>query len=167
VTGISTTVGNLSAGQEYFFTVAAVDAGGTSTPSVQANGTVVPAAPTGLAATAGNGTVSLTWSAAAGTSSYNVYEGTSASGESSVPVQTGLTSPSASIGGLGNGTIYYFYVAAVNAGGTSANSNQANATPIAPPSSSGGGSMDWLALGLLALLAGFRRWHRRGVGVTV
>jgi subtilase family serine protease len=155
VGGSSTAVGNLTAGQQYFFTVAAVDAGGASTPSAQASGTLVPAAPTGLLATAGNGTVSLIWSAAPGASSYNLYEGTSSSGESSVPVQAGLTSPSTSLSGLHNGTIYYFYVAAVNAGGTSAVSSQANATPIAP-SGGGGGSMDWLGLGLLALLANAR-----------
>jgi subtilase family serine protease len=157
ISGVATTINNLTAGKEYFFTVAAVDAGGTSAVSAQANGSVIPASPTGLAATPGNATVSLSWSAVAGAASYDVYEGTAAGGESSVPVKTGLTSPSASIGGLQNGTIYYFDVAAVNAGGTSAISNQANATPIAPPSASsgGGGSMDWLALGLLAVLAGF------------
>ena len=154
VIGTSKAVGNLTAGQQYFFTVAAVDAGGASTPSAQASGIVIPAAPTALVATAGNGTVSLTWSAAAGASSYNVYEGTSSSAESSVPVRTGLTSPSATLGGLHNGTTYFFYVGAVNAGGASAVSNQANATPIAPSASGGGGSMDWLALGLLALLTG-------------
>jgi CubicO group peptidase (beta-lactamase class C family) len=155
----STTVGTLTAGKQYFFTVAAVDAGGTSTPSAQASGTVVPAAPTGLVATAGNGTVSLAWSVAAGASSYSVYQGTSSSGENSLPIQTGLTSPSASVGGLHNGTLYFFYVTAVNAGGTSAVSNQANATiaPIAPSGSGGGGSMDWFGLGLLALLACTRR----------
>ncbi len=114
------------------------------------------AVPTGLVATASNGAVSLTWTAEAGASGYNVYEGTSQSGESSVPLQTGLTTPGASVGGLHNGTVYYFQVAAVNAGGTSARSNEANATPTAP-SGGGGGSIDWLGLGILALLAGIRR----------
>jgi subtilase family serine protease len=171
LTGTSTTVGNLAAGQQYFFTVTAVDAGGSSTPSTQASGTVTPAAPTRLVATASNGTVSLAWAAAAGASSYNVYEGASMSSEGTVPVQTGLTSPSASVGGLHNGTVYFFQIAAVNAGGTSAASNEASATPTAPSGGGGGGgSMDWLGLGLLALLASTRRrstsylprgWSRR------
>jgi subtilase family serine protease len=157
LTGSSTTVGNLAPGQQYFFIVTAVDAGGTSTPSIQASGTVIPAVPAGLVATASNGAVSLTWTAAAGASGYNVYEGTSMGGESSAPVQTGLMGPSASVGGLHNGTTYFFRIAAVNAGGTSAASNEANSTPTAPSSGSGGGSMDWLGLGLLALLARSRR----------
>jgi subtilase family serine protease len=158
VSGVSTTIGNLTAGQEYFFTVAGVDAKGPSAPSTEANGTVIPAVPAGLAATGGNGAVSLSWSATTGASSYNVYVGKSSGGESSSPVQTGLTSPSASVGGLQNGTVYYFYVAAVNAGGMSATSSQANATPTAP--SGGGGSMDWVALGLLGLLSVSRRRSR-------
>jgi hypothetical protein len=157
VTGLSagsTTVNNLTAGQQYFFTVSAVDAGGTSAQSAEASGTVIPAAPSGLAGTAGNGTVSLAWTTAQGASSYNVYEGTSMGNENSAPVQTGLMSARASIVGLQNATSYFFRVTAVNAGGTSAMSNEATATPIAPKSSGGGGSMDWLGLALLALLAG-------------
>jgi fibronectin type 3 domain-containing protein len=155
LTGTSTTVGNLAAGQQYFFTVIALDAGGTSTSSTQASGTVIPAAPAGLVASASNGMVSLSWTAATGASSYDVYEGTTMGAESSVPIQTGLTSPSASVGGLHNGTVYFFQIAAVNAGGSSAASNEASATPTAPSGGTGGGggSMDWLALGLLALMA--------------
>src|ERR1022692_680550 len=62
----STTFSGLTPGQQYFFTLVAVGLGGSSTPSAQASGTVVPAAPTGLTAIAGNGSVSLTWAAAAG-----------------------------------------------------------------------------------------------------
>jgi subtilase family serine protease len=157
LTGASTTVGNLAAGQQYFFTITAVDAGGSSTPSTQASGTVIPAVPAGLVANASNGAVSLTWTAAAGAASYNVYVGTSKGAESPVPVQTGLMGPSASVGGLHNGTLYFFQVAAVNAGGASAASNEASASPTSPSGGGGGGSMDWLGLGLLALLASTRR----------
>jgi subtilase family serine protease len=162
LTGTSTTVGNLAAGQQYFFTVTAVDAGGTSTSSTQASGTVIPAVPAGLVATASNGMVSLSWMAATGASSYVVFEGTTMGGESSVPIQTGLTSPTASVGGLHNGTVYFFQIAAVNAGGSSTASNEASATPAAPSGGTGGGggSMDWLALGLLALLAAKTRAPR-------
>jgi hypothetical protein len=142
----------LTAGQQYFFTVTAADAGGSSSPSAQASATVAPAAPTGLVAAAGNGTVSLTWSAATGAASYNVYEGASSGRESPQPIKTGITNPSITIGGLSAGTAYYFVVAAVNAGGVSGYSREAAATPTAPPSGGGGGAMDWLALGLLASL---------------
>jgi Pro-kumamolisin, activation domain/Fibronectin type III domain len=168
-TKTSVTFQQLTAGQQYFFTVVALDPGGASAPSAEASGTLPPAAPTGLSATAGNGTASLAWSAATGASSYNVYEGTSPGGESTVPVQTGLTGLSASVAGLQNGTNYFFYVAAVNGGGTSASSNQVNVTPTAPAGGGGGGggSMDWLALGLLALLVSSRtalRYWDHGAG---
>jgi hypothetical protein len=68
-----------------------------------------------------------------------------------VPVQSGVSGTSVTIGGLTNGKAYYFTVAAVDAGGVSAPSGQASATPAAPKG--GGGAMDWLALaGIAALL---------------
>jgi fibronectin type 3 domain-containing protein len=155
ITASSVTLTGLTAGQQYFYTVQAVNAGGTSAASAEASGTVVPAVPTGLTAMPGNGSVSLTWSAAAGAQSYNVYEGTSAGAEGAMPVETGLTSASFSVTGLTNGKAYYFTVAAVDAGGASASSAEAHATPVAP--SGGGGAMDWLGLSVLALLVGFNR----------
>jgi subtilase family serine protease len=170
VSGTSTTVGNLTAGQKYFFTVAAVDAGGTSAPSAEASGTAIPARPTALNAAAGNATVNLTWTAATGATSYNVFEGTVSGQENSVPVQTALTGLSATVGGLANGTTYYFYITAVDAGGSSGTSNEASATPAAPPAPSGGGgggSVNWMELALLALLAGMRgrAWRRSTAGI--
>jgi hypothetical protein len=68
-----------------------------------------------------------------------------------MPVQSGVSGTSVSIGGLANGKAYYFTVAAVDAGGVSTPSGEASATPAAPKG--GGGTMDWLALaGLAALL---------------
>ena len=88
-----------------------------------------PAAPTGLAATAGNGQVALSWTASTGATSYNVYRGTSAGGESSTAIATGITTTSYTNTGLSNGTTYYYTVAAVNGSGTSGYSNEASATP--------------------------------------
>ncbi|HLK61909.1 MAG TPA: glycoside hydrolase family 44 protein [Bryobacteraceae bacterium] len=85
-----------------------------------------PAAPTGLTAKAGTARVSLTWKASSG-ASYNVYRGTSAGAEGATPVKSGLTSPSFTDTGLTTGTTYYYKVAAVNAGGTSALSSEASA----------------------------------------
>lgn len=149
--GTSLTLSALTPGKQYFFTVAAIGAGGDSAQSAQATGTVLPTAPTGLHATGGNGSVSLTWTAGAGAASYNVYEGTSSAGVASQPALTGVVGTSASVSGLNNGTTYYFTVAAVNAGGDSSSSAEADATPVAPKG--GGGSLDWLGLGILGCMA--------------
>jgi fibronectin type 3 domain-containing protein len=92
-----------------------------------------PPAPAGLAATAGNAQVSLTWTGSSGATSYNVYRGTSPSGESSTPIKTGVTSTAFPDPTVTNGTTYYYKVAAVNSSGTSATSNEASATPTGPP----------------------------------
>src|SRR5207302_3530694 len=86
-----------------------------------------------LTAAPGNGQVTLSWSAATGAASYNLYRSTTSGGEGSTPVVTGIASTSYTNTGLTNGITYYFRVAAVNASGTSGQSNQASATPTAPP----------------------------------
>jgi subtilase family serine protease len=156
LSGTSASLTNLTPGKQYFFTVVAVDAGGSSMASAEASGTTIANPPAGFTASAGNGSVSLTWSASAGAASYNLYEGTTASGEGTQPVQSGVSGTSATIGGLTNGKKYYFTVAAVDAGGVSTPSGEASATPAAPKSG-GGGAMDWLALAGLAALLSSRR----------
>jgi fibronectin type 3 domain-containing protein len=114
------------------------------TDNAQINGIVVgsgsgggsaPAAPSGLSATAGNAQVSLSWTASSGATSYNVYRGTTAGGESTTAIATGLTGTTYTNTGLTNGTTYYYKVAAVNSVGTSGQSNEASATPQASTSS--------------------------------
>lgn len=83
-------------------------------------------------ATAGNGQVSLSWTAASGASSYSVYQGLSPSSPSATAVLTGITAVSTTISGLVNGSTYRFEVRAVNAAGTGSASNQVSATPVAP-----------------------------------
>jgi len=97
---------------------------------------MVPTAPQSLAATAGSGSVSLSWAAPASNggaaiTGYNVYRGTSPGGESATPVATNVTTTSFTDTGLTNGTTYYYTVAAVNSVGTSPQSNEASATPVA------------------------------------
>jgi fibronectin type 3 domain-containing protein len=155
-TGTSATVGSLSYGQTYYFTIAAVSSLGTSAWSNEVSVTTLAAVPTGLTASAGNGTVSLSWTASTGAATYNVYQGTASGGEAATPVQTGLTTPTASVTGLTNGTTYYFTVAAVDSGGISAQSTEAHAAPTAPPSSGGGGALGWLEVELLGFAVALR-----------
>jgi len=153
VTGTSVTVSGLQFSTNYYFTIAAVAAIGTSAQSGEVHTMTVPAAPTGLSATAGNAAASLTWTAVTGAASYNIYQGTSAGGENAVPVQTSLTGTTAPVSSLANGTTYYFKVAAVDAGGASARSNETSAMPVAPAGHGGGGSLGTLEVMLLAVLA--------------
>lgn len=158
-TGTSTLVAqaSLTPGQTYYFEIAAVTGFGTSPNSNEASAMAVPAVPAGVSASAGNGTVMLSWSAATGAASYNIYQGTSAGGEGATAA-TSTNNTTVTINGLNNGTTYYFKVAAVDAGGVSALSSEVSATPVAPASNSGGGgggALGILELALLALLVMF------------
>ncbi|CAK0771671.1 hypothetical protein CCP3SC5AM1_740001 [Gammaproteobacteria bacterium] len=88
-----------------------------------------PVAPLLLGAVARDAQVTLNWTTATGVVSYNVYQGTSANGESTTPVKTGITETSTTLTGLSNDTQYFFKIAAVNVGGTSQLSNEVSATP--------------------------------------
>lgn len=133
----------LTSGKTYYYNVAANNSVGispdTNEVSVVAGsgGTVTPpAAPTGLAANAGNGSVSLTWNASSGATSYSIYRGTTAGSEGNTPIATSGTNSFTNTG-LTNGTKYYYIVTASNSAGTSGASNEASATPAA---SGGGGN---------------------------
>jgi hypothetical protein len=98
---------------------------------------VPPGAPSLNAPTAGNGSVSLSWSApssngGATITDYAVYRATTSGAEALLAPTTGgkLTYTDA---GLTNGTTYYYKVAAINSAGTGALSNEVSAKPTAPP----------------------------------
>ena len=90
-----------------------------------------PANPTGLSATAGNGTVGLDWNnnGEADLAGYRVYRSTSSGGGFSAI--TGLIGTSAyTDNSVSNGTTYYYVVTAEDAtGNESGDSNEASATP--------------------------------------
>lgn len=93
------------------------------------NTTTDPAAPTSVTATAGDGQVTISWSAVSDATSYNVYwsattgvtktNGTKISGTTSPYIHASLT----------NDTTYYYIVTAVSSYGESVESAQASATP--------------------------------------
>ncbi len=116
-TATSYTVSGLEPGGAYAFAVVASNSAGASPASAPVAVTVPPATPAGLSAAPGNGSVSLSWNSATGASTYSVYVGAGAGQESAAPLQAGIAATSTTIGGLTNGSTYYFRVAAVNAGG--------------------------------------------------
>jgi len=93
-----------------------------------------PTAPTGLAATTGNGTATITWLAGGGATSYTVQRSTSSSGTYVAigtvvsPAPTSFTDT-----GLTNGTTYYYEVSGTNKAGTGPNSAPLAVTPQVPP----------------------------------
>jgi fibronectin type 3 domain-containing protein len=122
----------LTNGTKYFYIVSAFNSVGQSANSAEVSATPSlppPATPTGLAATAGNAQVSLSWNASSGATSYHVKRSTSSGAETqiSAPASNSFTDT-----GLTNGTKYFYMVSAVNSGGESANSSEVNATPAAP-----------------------------------
>ena len=134
VTDTSAQITGLSNGTSYRAAVIAGNATGASAPSSTVTVTPrgpVPAAPEGLAATAGDGTIALTWSASTGAAYYQVCWGTGAA-----PCQDGsreqVTETHAQIGALSNGTTYQVAVIAGNGTGESAPSATVSATPLAP-----------------------------------
>lgn len=87
-----------------------------------------PAAPAGLAGTEGNGSVSLTWSPAAGAASYRVYR-SPVTGGGYVPAGT-TTGTTLTDGGLRNAQKLYYVVRALDAAGNeSGDSNEISALP--------------------------------------
>ena len=100
--------------------------------TVQPGWPVAPAAPAGLTATAGDGSVALNWSASATATNYFVKRSTvSGSGYSAVATNTSLTFTNT---GLSNGTLYYYVVSALNGAGESTNSTQVSARPTSSAS---------------------------------
>ncbi len=138
VTTTSYSDSGLTNGTTYYYEVTAVNTVGESSKSGELSATPqappVPSAPQNLSATAGNASVSLSWTAPTigGPSfTYNVSRGTSANGETLLA--SGVAGPSFNDGGLTNGTTYYYKVTATNSIGTGSSSNEASATPKAPP----------------------------------
>jgi fibronectin type 3 domain-containing protein len=90
-----------------------------------------PPPPSSLSATPGNAQVALAWGASSGATSYTVKRSTThGTGYSSIASVTALSFTDT---GVQNGTTYYYVVTATGAGGESAPSNEASATPQGPP----------------------------------
>src|SRR5262249_19754060 len=101
-------------GTGYEYHIEAVNTSGNN-DFIGANAIPLTLPPANVSATAGNGSVTLTWAAPTGALTYNVYRGTSAGGEGATPIATGITATTFTDIGLTNGTTYFYEVTAVNA----------------------------------------------------
>ncbi|WP_025700050.1 S-layer homology domain-containing protein, partial [Paenibacillus forsythiae] len=129
----SYTATGLANGTTYYFKVKAGNDGGSSEYSNEVSATpkTVPASPTDIVATAGNGQATITFTPPAdnGGSAITGYEVISSPGNI---IATGTASP-ITITGLQNGTTYTFTVKAINrAGGSAASAVSNSVTPLAP-----------------------------------
>jgi len=131
-------IGGLSDGVSYTFTVVARNLAGDSQESVQSNPIVAgltPSIPSVVNAVAHDRSAALSWTASSGNGSQiTSYAITSNPGGRTVTVSGEQTS--AIVTGLSNGATYTFTVTATNAVGTSAPSTPSNAaTPARQPGS--------------------------------
>jgi subtilase family serine protease len=118
----------VTSGTAYYYVIEAVNAAGAqSSFSGQFTGTAFPSAPTNLTATSGNSQIALAWISSTGATSYKVFRSTT-NGSSYSLLASGITSASFTDKSLTIGVTYYYIVQAIDAGGASANSNQASAT---------------------------------------
>jgi hypothetical protein len=126
----SCTVTGLTNGQAYTFTVTATNSAGTSAASSPSNSVTpatVPGAPTNVTAVAGDGQVTVSWTAPASNGGFPITSYTATTNPSCTTSGTSCT-----VTGLTNGTAYTFTVTATNAVGTSVASIASNSvTPVA------------------------------------
>jgi hypothetical protein len=144
----STTVGGLTNGTSYIFTVVATNTIGTS-PASAASSVVIPGpptAPTGVLATGGNGSATVSWTAPvtdghSPITSYTVTPFVGSTAQTPVMVTGSPPATSTTLTGLTNGITYTFTVSATNAGGAgppSAPSNAVTPNPLGNPNNTQG-----------------------------
>src|SRR5205085_5208240 len=122
----------------FYYVVQASNTGGSSSfsspPASATTKPLPPAAPTGLAATPKSSTqITVSWSASAGATWYQIFNSTSSSGPF---VKFGGTSGTSLVNsGLHPSTTYFYVVQASNTGGSSSPSSPpaSATTKIAPP----------------------------------
>jgi hypothetical protein len=130
-------------GTTYYYRITAVSGDQESDPSGEVSATADVESPSGLEATADDGTVDLTWQGVDAAQSYSVYRyESSTDGASGDPVATDVTEANYTDSGAENGNTYYYRVTALANDTESAGSDEATAEmPDANPEN--GSSDDW------------------------
>lgn len=120
-------------GTTYYYVVSAVNSAGESSNSAFVAATPIlaaPEAPGGLSATAGDAQVSLSWTASEFATSYEVKRAADLAGPYTYLDTTASLTYDDS--GLNNAVTCYYVVAAIGAGGASADTSPVSATPFGP-----------------------------------
>jgi fibronectin type 3 domain-containing protein len=123
-------------GTTYYYRVTAVDTADNESDGSDEVPSTPFASPEGLTGQSGDAQIELTWSAAAGAATYNVYRSTtSTSGADGDPLATGVSQASYTDTDAQNGTKYYYRVTAVNPEDEESNaSGEVAKTPFSDPS---------------------------------
>ena len=133
ITATSYVATGLTNGITYYFAVKANNDFGSSAASASDAGTPncsAPASPSGLVANAGQGQVTLSWTAISGATGYNIKRSTT-QGASDPPTVASPVTNLYTDRPLTAQTTYYFRVSATNACGESNDSAETEATPTA------------------------------------
>jgi len=135
-TATEATIGGLTNGTDYTFTIAAVNGNGTSVASppstpVAPRPATAPMAPANVVAIAQNGQLQVGWAAPPDGGSPITGYTVSVSPAAGSPVTTAGDTTVATVTGLANGTAYTVSVTAANAAGTSPAATAGPATPKA------------------------------------
>lgn len=137
---VFTTLNGLAANTTYFFRHFASNSAGSawaaSSSSFMTGVVPVPGVPDGLSSVLTVGSVPLTWTAASDAATYNIKRATTSGGPYTT-IASDIASNSHADGTGSPGTVYYYVVSAVNAGGESANSGEVIGSPAVPPSAPG------------------------------
>ncbi|HKZ46995.1 MAG TPA: fibronectin type III domain-containing protein [Thermodesulfobacteriota bacterium] len=136
ITGITATScehAKVNKGTMYYYVVTASNGNGESPPSTESGAmlqSLPPATPTGVAATAGDGKITLQWNAVTGAKSYHVYYAT-ATGTARAKGKkvSGINASSYQHTNVKKKTMYYYVVTALNDDGESPASNETGAMP--------------------------------------
>jgi len=134
---LTCTITGLTNGTTYTVTVVATNAIGSSVASTSASGTpsTTPNAPTDVVVTAGDGALTVSWSASVGDGGSVITGYTVSAGDGENEPVTCVVSASTFeclVKGLTNGVTYTVTVVATNAVGDSVSSTSATGTPVLP-----------------------------------
>jgi titin len=166
----------LTNGTTYAFAISAVNGGGESGLSIAQTAVPVPPVPDVpviSGATAGTGSVTVTWNTTAGLSYNLYYQQGSAVVKSSATKNANATSGQA-VTGLSSGVQYAFAVSAVNLGGESNLSAVQTGTPLPPvpaaptiSSATGGNAGVTVSWGAVSGATSYNLYYQSGSTVTV
>jgi len=134
IAATSHTITGLNNGTTYYIWLKAKNSAGTSGFGISSSGTpqtsiTAPAAPGMATVIISDSSLSLSWSAVSGATSYQVWYNTTNTTSGAVQIGGDIAATYHAIEGLNNGTTYYIWLKAKNSAGTSGFGSSSSGTP--------------------------------------